>query len=264
MAMEELYVVPSLKAKDDLLTEAASWAQEIGAIFVPRRGRTVAQLRAAYGTEQLLIYTTKGPVIERDEGSHFFSLNMAELRILQLRRGRPDHLLEAFGAKGPVSILDCTCGFGADTIVAAFGLPDGSRVTAIEVSPQLAAVTGWGFRHYVHEAGDVTAALRRIRLHVCNYADYLKAPGPVYDIIYFDPMFSQPVTTSCQFEPVRPIMDHEPLTRECLELALNRARRVVLKGRSFRQFMQDFPKAKLLGGRYSRVGYAVLEGRVHE
>ena len=47
-----------------------------------------------YG-EDFLVYSSRGPQIDRPEGSHFFSLNMAELRIQNLRKGQRDHLLEA-------------------------------------------------------------------------------------------------------------------------------------------------------------------------
>ena len=47
-----------------------------------------------YG-EDFLVYSSRGPQIDRPEGSHFFSLNMAELRIQNLRKGQCDHLLEA-------------------------------------------------------------------------------------------------------------------------------------------------------------------------
>lgn len=261
--MAELYVVPSLKAKGTLSQEAESWAESIGAVFVPRRGRTVEQLRRRYGTEHLLIYTSRGPVIERDEGKHFFSLNMAELRIQQLRKGKADHLLEAFGVKRPVSVLDATCGFGADSIVASFGLPAGSAIAALEAVPQMAAVTGWGFSHYVHDKCDVTEALRRIRLYNENYRTYLANCRETYDIIYFDPMFSQPVQASCQFQPVRAIMDHEELTRASLERAMHLSKRVVVKGRFLQPLLQAFPAARIMGGRYSRVRYAVLEGNIH-
>lgn len=261
--MMGLYVVPSLKAKGTLIGEAESWAASIGAVFVPRRGQTVEQLRRRYGTEHLLIYTSRGPVIERDEGKHFFSLNMAELRIQQLRKGKPDHLLEAFGADRPVSVLDATCGFGADAIVASFGLPAGSAVTALEAVPQMAAVTGWGFSHFVHETCDVTQALRRITLYNENYRTYLANCQKPYDIIYFDPMFSQPVQASCQFQPVRAIMDHEELTMESLERAMHISKRVVVKGRYLQPLLQVFPSARIMGGRYSHVRYAVLEGKIH-
>lgn len=164
-------------------------------------------------------------------------------------------------AQPPISVLDCTCGFGADAAVASFGLPAGSRVDALEVSPLLEAVTAWGFSHFVHKKDDVTAALRRISLRCGDYRDYLLSDeGPVYDVIYFDPMFQRPVEASCQFQPVRAIMEHGGLTRDLIERALQKARRrVVIKERDFRQLCRDFPDVTLYGGKYSRIGYAVLE-----
>lgn len=259
--MKTIYVTPSLKAKEKAVQEACHWAQEIGAVFVPRQGRTIEALKDEYG-DALLVYTSRGPQIQRAEGIHFFSLNMAELRIQHIRNGQNDHLLEAIGAEGPVRLLDCTCGFGADAITASFALPAGSHIDALEASPLLEAVTEWGCRHFCHERDDVTAALRRIHVRQGNYLDYLadKTAAP-YDVLYFDPMFSRPVEGSCQFQPVRPIMNHHPLTVEALQMAVKKARqRVVVKGRDFRGLEQAFPNMKRCGGKYSRIGYAVLDG----
>ena len=295
-----IYVVPSLKAKEKLQSEGKAWAESQGFTYVLRHQRTIQDLMDEYG-EDFLVYSSRGPQIDRPEGSHFFSLNMAELRIQNLRKGQCDHLLEALmgmkeregrtpqsaaltaplhrGAESlycegegdrsrwkgssepPITVLDCTCGFGADAAVASFGLPAGSRVDALEVSPLLEAVTSWGFSHFVHKKDDVTAALRRISLRRGDYRDYLLSDeGPVYDVLYFDPMFQRPVEASCQFQPVRAIMEHGGLTRDLIERALQKARRrVVIKERDFRQLCRDFPKVTLYGGKYSRIGYAVLE-----
>ena len=257
-----IYVVPSLKAKEKLQAQGRSWAESQGFTWTARQKRTIQDLMAEYG-ENFLVYSSRGPQIDRPEGSHFFSLNMAELRIQNLRKGQPDHLLEALmGEKTqPLSVLDCTCGFGADTAVASFGLPEGSSVDALEVSPLLAAVTGWGFSHFIHKKDDVTAALRRITLRCGDYRDYLYSDGgPDYDVLYFDPMFQRPVEASCQFQPVRAIMEHAGLTKELIERALRKARRrVVIKERDFRWLRRDFPDAVFYGGKYSRIGYAVLE-----
>lgn len=266
-----IYVVPSLKAKEKLQCEGKAWAESQGFAYVPRGKRTIQDLMDEYG-EDFLVYSSRGPQIDRPEGSHFFSLNMAELRIQNLRKGQRDHLLEALmgvkeydlrpaAAQTPISVLDCTCGFGADAAVASFGLPAGSRVDALEVSPLLEAVTAWGFSHFVHKKDDVTAALRRISLRCSDYRDYLLSDeGPVYDVLYFDPMFQRPVEASCQFQPVRAIMEHGGLTRDLIERALQKARRrVVIKERDFRQLCRDFPDVTLYGGKYSRIGYAVLE-----
>ncbi|WP_370850084.1 class I SAM-dependent methyltransferase [Megasphaera sp.] len=283
-----IYVVPSLKAKEKLQAEGRRWAESQGFTWQARQKRTIQDLMAEYG-ENFLVYSSRGPQIDRPEGSHFFSLNMAELRIQNLRKGQPDHLLEALmgmkeregrtlqsaaltaplhrgasrtaAAQPPITILDCTCGFGADAAVASFGLPAGSRIDALEVSPLLEAVTSWGFSHFVHKKDDVTAALRRISLRRGDYRDYLLSDeGPVYDVLYFDPMFQRPVEASCQFQPVRAIMEHGGLTRDLIERALQKARRrVVIKERDFRQLCRDFPEVTLYGGKYSRIGYAVLE-----
>ena len=279
-----IYVIPSLKAKEKLQQEGKAWAESQGFAYVPRGKRTIQDLMDEYG-EHFLVYSSRGPQIDRPEGSHFFSLNMAELRIQNLRKGQRDHLLEAlmgeeknpstasgppplrrgdFGpaaGQPPISVLDCTCGFGADAAVASFGLPAGSRVDALEVSPLLEVVTAWGFSHFIHKKDDVTAALRRISLRRDDYRDYLLSDeGPVYDVLYFDPMFQRPVEASCQFQPVRAIMEHGGLTRELIERALQKARRrVVIKERDFRQLCRDFPDVTLYGGKYSRIGYAVLE-----
>ena len=266
-----IYVVPSLKAKEKLQCEGNAWAESQDFAYVPRGKRTIQDLMDEYG-EDFLVYSSRGPQIDRPEGSHFFSLNMAELRIQNLRKGQRDHLLEALmgvkeydlrpaAAQPPISVLDCTCGFGADAAVASFGLPAGSRVDALEVSPLLETVTAWGFSHFVHKKDDVTAALRRISLRCGDYRDYLLSDeGPVYDVLYFDPMFQRPVEASCQFQPVRAIMEHGGLTRDLIERALQKARRrVVIKERDFRQLCRDFPDVALYGGKYSRIGYAVLE-----
>ena len=257
-----LYITTSLKAQKPLWDEAAAWAASIGAAYVPRQQRTIHSLCQQYGREKVLVYTSKGPVMEGDAGSHFFSLNMAELRILQIDRGQVDHFKEALGTwHRPVSFLDCTCGFGADTIIAAYTLPEGSTIHALEATEPLAAVTSWGFTHFTHRRDDVTKALRKVRLTWGNYTDYLSnEKSRTYDILYFDPMFTHPVMTSCQFAPIRSQMDHEPLTADSIQKALEKARRVIVKGRSFAELNRQFPQARIRGGRYSRVKFAVLEG----
>lgn len=259
--MMKLYVTASLKAKEQLQAEAQAWARDIQATWVPRDGRTMEELSLRYG-EALLVYTTRGPQLVRPEGTHFFSLNMAELRIQHIRKGDRDHFLEAIGVDSPIAFLDCTCGFGADSITAAFALPAGSVLHALEISQPLAAITQWGCRHFVHEKDDVTQALRRIQLTVGSFKDYLRnEAAPSYDVLYFDPMFTRPIEESCQFQPVRAIMSHDVLTADDIHLAIKKARkRVVIKARSLDDIKAAFPQLKQYGGKYSRVTYGVLPG----
>lgn len=261
--MEKLpmYITTSLHARPTLQQEGKAWADSLGAVFVERGERTIEQLFADYAVPAWLIYTAKGPELRTPAGRHFFHLSMAELRIQHIRQGQQDHLLEAIGAQTPIHFLDCTCGFGADTTVASFGLPQGSTIRALEVSPYMAAITAWGFASFVHKMADVTQALRRIQLRCTSYEQFLCDQGkPFYDVLYFDPMFSHPVMTSPQFQPVRDLLEPQPLTLPVIEQALSCARRrVVIKGRSFKNLTKAYPDVKLYGGKYSRIGYAVLE-----
>ena len=43
-----IYVVPSLKAKETLQNEGRAWAEGQGFSFVPRRKRTISDLMADY------------------------------------------------------------------------------------------------------------------------------------------------------------------------------------------------------------------------
>jgi 16S rRNA (guanine1516-N2)-methyltransferase len=260
--MIQSVVTTSQRATNAVIEQARQWAIAIGGQFVLRDKRSVPDLLSTYDIPAILIYSGAGPSLVTAQGRHDFHLSMAELRIQHLRRGQTDHLLEALGATGPVRLLDCTCGFGADSVVASFGLPQGSVIDALESSPLLAAVTQWGLGHFVHGQSDVTAALRRIHLQCHDYEAYLAdAAAPAYDILYFDPMFSHPVWDSPQFLPVRPIMDHHILTMSSIRLARQKARcRVVIKGRRFRELTASFPDVRIYGGTYSRIRYAVLDG----
>ena len=54
-----IYVVPSLKAKEKLQDEGRAWAEEMGFSFVPRRKRTISDLMKDYG-ENFLVYSSRG------------------------------------------------------------------------------------------------------------------------------------------------------------------------------------------------------------
>ena len=255
------YVTDSVHATNKIIQEGKAWAENIGAVFVNRQNRSVTQLLDDFQDMPMVVYTANGPEIITRQGRHAFQLSIAELRILQLRRHLHDHMIEAIQANEPISFLDCTCGFASDSIVASFALPNGSTFQALEVSPLLEAVTAWGLQHFVHEQEKVTKALRRIQLQCRDYQEFLtNAPEASFDVIYFDPMFSYPVHRSPQFEPVRAIMDHRVPDKQIFDLALTKARkRVVIKGRRFNKITEWYPQVKLYGGKYSRIGYAVLE-----
>ena len=94
-----------------------------------------------YG-EDFLVYSSRGPQIDRPEGSHFFSLNMAELRIQNLRKGQRDHLLEALmgmkereGRTPQSAALTAPLHRGAESSLRREGTARGGRVLPSRLLP---------------------------------------------------------------------------------------------------------------------------------
>lgn len=252
-------VTTSVNAGETIVKAAQKWAIRTNRMFILRNKRSLSALATDYGYP-LLVYTAQGPELITPTGRHFFSLQMAQLRIQRLRRQEPDYLLTAVGLKQAGRVLDCTCGLGADAAILSFGLPAGSEVQAWEKSPELAAITAWGFQHYVHQQADVTAALRRISLKVADYTEALERIREPFDVIYFDPMFTGPIMTSSNFQPLRSLLPRTTLSPSIIQQALKKCARVVIKERAFHTARENAFSGTKIGGKYSRIQYVILKG----
>ncbi len=243
----------------ELKEKARELAASQGLIYRERKDISAANL--LQNGQYLIVYTQQGPEIVTKDGTHRFHLSMAQLRIENLIKGGQDHFIQALGRKRPLRILDCTFGFGSDALTASWYLNREGTVTGVESSLPMYIAGSWGCREFIHENPEVTAALRRITVIHASYQEYLKKiPKGAYDVIYFDPMFAHPVMASPQFHPVRQVLNHEPLEADILELARQKAgNRVVVKGRAFRKWKSQYPDMQIMGGRYSKVQYAVWE-----
>ena len=110
------------KASPLIREQAKVWASKLDLTFVDRKKESLKKLQEMYGADYILVYGSDriyayfGPHQEHD-----FHLSMAQLRIIQIDRGKGDHLLEAVGLDCE-SILDCTLGLGADAIVLSYAL----------------------------------------------------------------------------------------------------------------------------------------------
>lgn len=240
-------VTTSVNAGETIVKAAQKWAIRTNHTFILRNKRSLSALATDYGYP-LLVYTAQGPELITPTGRHFFSLQMAQLRIQRLRRQEPDYLLTAVGLKQAGRVLDCTCGLGADAAILSFGLLAGSEVQA------------WGFQHYVHQQADVTAALRRISLKVADYTEALERIREPFDVIYFDPMFTGPIMTSSNFQPLRSLLPRTTLSPSIIQQALKKCARVVIKERAFHTARENAFSGTKIGGKYSRIQYVILKG----
>lgn len=231
-------------------------AAELGVPYVPRRG-SLDDLDA----EAVLVVTRERLVVHTPAGEIFFHPGMARPRVRELERGKPDVMVQAMGLRPGDTVLDCTLGLGSDAIVASFVVGGQGRVVGLEAVPVLAAVVRWGLQNYDPDHDGLRDAMRRIEVVRADHEAYLSTlPAASFDIVYFDPMFREPVMESAHMRPWRALACHQPLSRATIAAACRVARRrVVVKERSGSPVFAELGLTEVVGGRKSRIAYGVLD-----
>lgn len=237
-----------------------AWAQQLAAeLGLPYRPRT-GSLKDL-GAAAALVVTRERLVVQTDAGEIYFHPGMARPRVRQLERGGPDVMVEAMGLRPGDAVLDCTLGLGSDAIVASYVVGEEGRVVGLEAVPVLAAVVRWGLAHYDPEHQGLRAAMRRIRVVQADHEEYLASLSPAsFDVVYFDPMFREPVQESSHMRPWRLLASYKPLNPHTVALARRVARRrVVVKERSGSPLFAELGLPRVVGGRKSRIAYGILD-----
>lgn len=255
-----LIVTTAHKPSDKMSREAAQLAEALGTILVERGNYSLNKLKDEFAAEILLVLTQKGPVAVTGGGEYFFHLSMAELRIKNLINGKHDHMMDAMALQPGMTVLDCTLGLATDAVVASYISGVSGQVTGLEASPIISTITGWGLQKFNCDNGEVTEALRRIRVLNADYNTYLPTVADnSFDIVYFDPMFRAPIKNSSNIKPIRFLADDRPLNAAAVEQARRIAEhRVVIKeANNSREFLR-LGISSVYGGKYSSVQYGVI------
>ncbi len=243
---------------------ARDMANRLGVPFVPRERYSLAAIKEKYGDCDVIVAAANGPVIHTAAGQYFFHISMAELRIKNVINGKHDHMVNAMGLKPGMSVLDCTLGLATDAIVASFVAGAAGNVTGLESSPAIALITGYGLQHVIVDSDvDITSSLRRIRVENVAYEQYLAALADnSFDIVYFDPMFRNPLYKSSNVNPIRTLANMNPLTPAAMHQACRVARqKVVVKEAAGSDEFVRLGLLTAVGGKYSRVQYGVIDCR---
>ena len=173
-------------------------------------------------------------LIDYAERSYSFHPNMAHHRVTAVQAGRGDRLLTVAELKSGDHFLDCTCGLGADAIVAAHAVGPDGQVDALETSALLATVVSDGMARGDHRNPALVAAMRRVVVRHATAEHVLATlPSQSWDVVYFDPMFDTPVEATTSLELVRLLATPDVPSRATLTEARRVARRcVVVKDRA--------------------------------
>lgn len=260
--MPEIVITTARKVSAELENRAGHWHDLLGAPIVARDGRSLEVLCRDEGARGVLvIQAERETYYEPANGVElFFHPNLASVRIKNLLKGDPDHMVAAMELGPGDHVLDCTMGRGADAIICTHVVGETGRVVAIEKVPVIAHLTIEGLRdrHYVSDA--FTALMRRVDARCADYNEFLPTcEDDSFDVVYFDPIFHDPVELSQSMAPVRAVGETAGLTRRAAQEALRVARRaVVIKQRKGTGLWEELGVEEILRGAQSRVEYGVL------
>lgn len=275
-AADELHGVPFLvtttrDAVPEQVAEAQALAAEYGQHYVSREIGALPNV-LAYGLQQgwvrpeypaVLVVRRRDYAVWQPEGPELlYHPGMAYRRIECLAEGLSDPMVEAMALREGDTVLDCTAGLCSDAAVAAHVVGERGLVCAVESSLPVFLTVRKGLAVYETGQEHVDAALRRIRLVAARAEVLLRMlPTASWDVVYFDPMFRQPVLESAGIAPLRALADPTPLRTEVLAEAARVARRcVVVKDRLTGPWFNHPGFSRRVGRRKRRIGYAVLEG----
>lgn len=230
-------ITTARKPNPEMEQTAINISKKYNLPYVSRGSQTLGFLIQQFDT--VLLLSRERLSCHTWAGELFLHPNMAALRIKLLRQGKEDKMIRAMDLQAGDSFLDCTAGLCADSLVARYGVGHGGRVVALEKSLPVYIVAQYGLEHYSGPERFAELAAG-IEIFFADFRHYLAAlPAKSFDIVYFDPMYDDPVLKSSSLLPLRPLACPDPLTKSDIALARRVARRrVVVKQRSFYDFSQ--------------------------
>lgn len=226
-----MIVTTSSKPSPRALEQAYRLADMLEAKYVTRRQQSVRKLVALSEDERVIVVTEQEVrVYDGDsETPLYFHPSMAFVRVKRLRRGDTDPLIELSECEAGDTVVDCTAGLASDSLVFSYATGEKGQVIALESEPVLYALIKEGLAQYETGIDEVDAAMRRIAVHHASHTDYLnKQPDKSADIVYFDPMFRQPIHESSAIGPLRTFANRNELSMEAIEHAKRVARKTVI------------------------------------
>lgn len=209
---------------------AQKLALELQCRYVLRGKRSVAKLFAAYEDPDVIVITDQEiRYVHPEKPALSFHPSMSFVRVKRLIRGESDPMLEAAQIKPGDSVLDCTAGLGSDSIVFSYGVGPSGQVTALESEMNLFALVKEGLQTYQTDVQEMNEAMRRIEMQWMNHRTYLQEqPDQSVDVVFFDPMFREPLMKSSSLNPLRELANHAELSEETIDQAKRVARKTVI------------------------------------
>ncbi|MCJ8012574.1 class I SAM-dependent methyltransferase [Paenibacillus sp. KQZ6P-2] len=240
------------KAGIEIINRAKALASRTGSLYVPRRHTSLPKMAKQHGDDEIIVVLDNGArLVRAGEEPMEFHPSMGFIRAKRILKGESDPMLDAACMNEGNSVLDCTAGLGTDALVFAVMGGANTKITAVESSSSLAALLSEGLGHYTSGVEEINEAMRRVDIVNGHHLEVLRSlPDQSMDIVYFDPMFREPLMDSSAIRPLRWFANSDPLSEESINEAVRVARKTVVL------------KEKRGSDEFTRLGFSE-QGRSH-
>lgn len=241
--MQRIIVTTAGRPDEESYQLAKQVSEDLGVPFIPRKKRSISKISLLY--EANVLVAGKNRLEYYGKGSHmpfFFHPDTAAFRLKRLKRGETEPFLEVCALQSSDSFLDCTLGVGSDAIIASYAVGEKGKVMGLEVDPVIAYIVCCGLKEYETTDIALKGSMERIQVVHSEAVEFLKKQADEsFDVVYLDPMFEQTIEESNNFESLREVGSHHPLTEEWVNEAYRVAKkRVVLKAHFRSTHFEDF------------------------
>lgn len=204
------------RASEDLEKKAKTIADKLKGTYLERcRLKGISSCEAP-----ILVVAKEGINLHYNDEKFFFHPSMAMLRIKRIMKGEKDIFNTICGDIRGYSVLDCTMGFGSDSLVFSYLVEELGCVTALEINTLIYTIISDGLKNSYPKWDEINATKMNIRTYNLDYHSYLDScTEKNHDIVYFDPMFDEPLTESVHLDPIRALAQKDQLTVEVIDRA---------------------------------------------
>lgn len=259
--MKRTIVTTSHKPDSESVILGKQAAIVLNTLFAEREKMSLNKLRQKYMCENVLVVKDNELTLHTELGEYFFHPSMSVPRIKGIREGKNDHMVDAMNLQPGEVVLDCTLGLGSDSVVAAFATGPSGKVVGLEYSPEIALIVKHGLHYSNERRAAVREAMTRIEVVNIDYSTFLaEQDDNSFDIVYFDPMFRFPRRESSSMQPLRKVVNPEPVPVSAVKQAVRVARRrVVMKENWFSKEFERLGFTHVVGGKYSPVAFGIID-----
>jgi hypothetical protein len=225
-----MIITTSYRPTEKTMQTAETIASYFQSRFLKRKKKSVQQFIdeekedvLVIGNERFELYPLKGEKFFFHPGSSLF-------RAKRWLKGEEDPFLKAAALKKGETLLDCTLGLGSDAIIGSLAAGKEGTVIGLEKRPIPAFLVKTGLAAWETNVRDVNEAMKRIKVITADHLEFLRQlPDEAFDVVYFDPMFHQPIAESSGIAPLRLFAEYEFQSDSVKEAVRVAKKSVVLK-----------------------------------